>query len=129
LNRTKYLVYETTTSDIPFNKDKFLFITSFLIISKATLWYTDKGNRNQYKISYSRGISMETRELIRGLLVIVTFCSFCLSVLSLWTYHRMQSVPKNKRNLLEYAKPKKFTNMGFVALIISVAGLILLFWI
>lgn len=72
---------------------------------------------------------METRELIRGLLIIVTFCSFCLSVLSLWTYYKMQSVPKNKRNLLEYAKPKKFTNMGFIALIISIAGLILLFLI
>lgn len=72
---------------------------------------------------------MEARELIRGLLVILTFCSFCLGVLSLWTYYRMQSVPKNKRNLLEYAKPKKFTNMGFVALLISVAGMILLLWI
>jgi len=72
---------------------------------------------------------METRELIRGLLIIVTFCSLCLGVLSLWTYYRMQSVPKNKRNLLEYAKPKKFTNMGYAALLIFVAGMILLFLI
>ncbi|MGB4590531.1 MAG: hypothetical protein WBI17_15050 [Clostridiaceae bacterium] len=72
---------------------------------------------------------MEIREIIRGFLVILTFCSFYLSGLSLWTYYKMQSVPKNKRNLLEYAKPKKFTNFGFVALIIAIAGLILLFWI
>ena len=72
---------------------------------------------------------MEARELIRGLLVIVTFCSLCLGVLSLWTYYRMQSVPKNKRNLLEYAKPKKFTKMGYVSLLIFVAGMLLLFLI
>lgn len=68
---------------------------------------------------------MEFREIIRGLLWIVTASSFGLGVLSFWTLHRMKSVPKKQRNLVEYSNLKQYSKLGFAALIISAVTLII----
>lgn len=72
---------------------------------------------------------MELREILRALLWIVAACSFGISMLSFFSLFKMKSVPKNKRNLMEYQKPQQYVNLGAVALGIALLTALMALWI
>jgi len=71
---------------------------------------------------------MEIREIIGSLLWIVAASSFGISVLSFFTLFKMKSVPKKKRNLMDYQKPQQYINLGIGALAISVVSVVIALW-
>lgn len=68
---------------------------------------------------------MNFLEIISAFLWIITFSSFGISILSFWTFHRMKSVPKKERNLLEYQKTYQYTSLGFITLGVALVSLII----
>lgn len=76
-----------------------------------------------------RGTLMELREIFRALLWIVAACSFGISVLSFFSLFKMKSVPKKKRNLMEYQKPQQYITLGSAALAIAAVTAVIALWI
>lgn len=72
---------------------------------------------------------MELREILRALLWIVAASSFGLSVLSFFSLFKMKSVPKKKRNLMEYQKPQQYISLGAGAMAIAVITALIALWI
>ncbi len=72
---------------------------------------------------------MELREILRALLWIIAASSFGISMLSFFSLFKMKSVPKKKRNLMDYQKPQQYINLGAIALGVSVITAVIALWI
>lgn len=66
-------------------------------------------------------------EILKAFSAIIAVVSFGLSVLSFYTIYKLKQIPVEKRNLLEYQNPKKYTKLGFVSLVISIVFAIIAF--
>lgn len=72
---------------------------------------------------------MNFKEIIAAILWIVTFSAFGISILSFWTFHRMKSVPKKERNLLEYQKTHQYITLGWITLGVALVSLLITLWL
>ena len=63
---------------------------------------------------------LDTQEILKAFSAIIAAVSLGISVLSFFTIYKLKQIPLEKRNLLEYQNPKKYTNLGFISLAISI---------